>query len=76
MLPLQAALVGFLTPSVTLLKQTCTVRSGNIVLVLLGCLSERLVQSLSSKSALGWHGRTHRLFALLVSKPSMAQVGT
>lgn len=62
--------MGFLTPSVMLLKQTCTVRSGNTVLVLLGCLSERLVQSLSSKSALGWRGRTHGLFALLAPKPS------
>lgn len=67
--------MGFLTPSVTLLKQTFTVRSGNIVLVLVGCSSERLVQSLSCKSVLGWHGRTQGLFVLLVPKPSMEQVG-
>lgn len=51
-LPLQAALVGFLSPLVTLLKQIFTLRSGNAVLVLLGCSSERLVQYLTSKSVL------------------------
>lgn len=66
-----AALVGILTPSVKLLKQTFTIRSGNIILVLLGCLSERVVQSLSCKSVLGWCARTQVLFALLVPKPSL-----
>lgn len=70
-LPLQASLVGFLTPSVSLLKQTFTVRSGNIILVLSGCSSERLVPSLSCKPVLGWCVRTTGLFALLVPKPSL-----
>lgn len=70
-LPLQAALVGFLTSSVMLLKQTFTVSSGNIILVLSGCLSERFVQSLSCKSVLGWCVRTQGLFALLVPEPSL-----
>lgn len=51
-LPLKAALVGFLSPLVTLLKQVFTLRSGNNNLVFLGCWSERLLQSPTSKSML------------------------
>lgn len=70
-LPLQAALVRFLSPLVTLLKQIFTLRSGNNILVFLGCLSERLVQSLTFKLVLCWHVRTQELFALFVLKPSL-----
>lgn len=62
---------GFLSPLVTLLKQIFTLRSGNTILVFLSCLSERLVQSLTSKSVLCWCVRTQELFALFVLKPSL-----
>lgn len=68
---LQAALVGFLSSLVTLLKQIFTLKSGNNNLVFLGCLNERLVQSLTSKSVLCWCVRTQELFALFVLKPSL-----
>lgn len=70
-LPLQAALVGFLSSLVTLLKQIFTLRSGNNNLVFLGCLNERLVQSLTSKSVLCWCVRTQELLASFVLKPSL-----
>lgn len=62
---------GFLSPLVTLLKQIFTLTSGNTILVFLSCLSERLVQSLISKSVLCWCVRTQELFALFVLKTSL-----